>query len=115
VELSKALFRVQGMTCASCVSVIESYVGGLDGVASCVVALLQECATVKFDAARISAEQVRQAIEDVGFAAERLEHGETNSCRLDVKGMTCASCVSMIESVLSTTRFCVSRRSRDLI
>jgi Cu+-exporting ATPase len=105
VELSKALFRVQGMTCASCVSVIESYVGGLDGVASCVVALLQECATVKFDAARISAEQVRQAIEDVGFAAERLERGETNSCRLDVKGMTCASCVSMIESVLSTTRF----------
>lgn len=54
VELTKAVYRVQGMTCASCVNVIETYVGGLDGVDSCVVALLQECATVKFDAARIS-------------------------------------------------------------
>lgn len=54
VALEKAVFRVQGMTCASCVNVIETYVGDLVGVDSVVVALLQECATVRFDPAKIT-------------------------------------------------------------
>jgi Cu+-exporting ATPase len=121
------------MTCASCVNVIETYVGDLVGVQSIVVALLQECATVRFDPSKISvrklrkrkkknfsyvafflkSEQVRTAIEDVGFTAEKLAQSETNSCRLVVKGMTCASCVAMIESVVGAlTGFRKPRRKK---
>lgn len=64
-QLEKAVFRVQGMTCASCVNVIETYVGDLVGVDSIVVALLQECATVRFDPQKISVRSPRFAIAAV--------------------------------------------------
>jgi Cu+-exporting ATPase len=43
-----AFFKVTGMTCAACVSTIESYVGSMEGVEAVSVTLLTERAQVKY-------------------------------------------------------------------
>ncbi|KAG0261369.1 hypothetical protein BGZ95_004250 [Linnemannia exigua] len=58
---------VIGMTCMSCVNAITSVVSAMPGIHSILVSLKQEQATVGFDAAVISASQVKEAIEDCGF------------------------------------------------
>eukprot|EP01104_Vermistella_antarctica_P014706 TRINITY_DN4680_c3_g1_i1.p1 TRINITY_DN4680_c3_g1~~TRINITY_DN4680_c3_g1_i1.p1 ORF type:complete len:175 (+),score=37.25 TRINITY_DN4680_c3_g1_i1:87-611(+) len=61
--------HITGMTCASCVSIIESVVGGIDGVSVVSVNLLMEKGRVEYDHSLLSAEDVAAAIEDVGFSA----------------------------------------------
>jgi copper chaperone CopZ len=54
----KSSFRVTGMTCASCVAIIENYLLSTDGVLDVSVALLQESATIKHNADIISVMQL---------------------------------------------------------
>ncbi|KAF9904950.1 hypothetical protein EC991_002190 [Linnemannia zychae] len=58
---------VVGMTCMSCVNAITSVVSALPGIYNILVSLIQNEATVEFDAAVISLDQVKEAIEDCGF------------------------------------------------
>lgn len=43
-----ALFKVEGMTCASCVAMIENYVKGQEGIKGIKVSLLIEQAEVEY-------------------------------------------------------------------
>ena len=98
--------RVKGMTCASCVSAIENYVGGQEGVSKVAIALLTEKAEIKYEADKISKEAVRDAINDLGFEAEIIEDaaaGGEGKVTLIVEGMTCSSCSGSIENVLKGT------------
>ncbi len=92
--------RVEGMTCASCVSIIESFVGDLPGVRSVRVNLLSARAVVVFDPARVPFEDVEAAFSDVGFDAGRIVKEEAGQVRLTISGMTCASCANTIETLL---------------
>jgi Cu+-exporting ATPase len=58
---------VVGMTCASCVTRIERYLGRADGVAEAVVNLATERATVRYDPARIDRSGIVAAIEAAGY------------------------------------------------
>merc|ERR1712100_805018 len=58
---------ISGMTCASCVATIESFLGAQAGVRSVTVALLAERAHVVIDAAVITEEELVAAVNDVGF------------------------------------------------
>ena len=98
--------RVKGMTCASCVSAIENYVGGQEGVSKVAIALLTEKAEIKYEADKISKEAVRDAINDLGFEAAIIEDdaaGGEGKVTLIVEGMTCSSCSGSIENVLKGT------------
>ncbi|GAM17038.1 hypothetical protein SAMD00019534_002130 [Acytostelium subglobosum LB1] len=99
-SVKKAVFSVHGMTCSSCVGIIESFVSGVDGVISIQVALLQETAEVRFNPAIINEEGIAEQINTVGFEAKHIKQAEHNTLMLVIGGMTCSSCVGIIESVI---------------
>nr|XP_054385033.1 copper-transporting ATPase 2 isoform X1 [Pongo abelii]XP_054385034.1 copper-transporting ATPase 2 isoform X1 [Pongo abelii] len=149
---STTLIAIAGMTCASCVHSIEGVISQLEGVQQISVSLAKGTATVLYNPSVISPEELRAAIEDMGFEASVVSescstnplgnHNAGNSvvqttggtptsvqevaphtgrlptnhapdilakspqstravapqkCFLQIKGMTCASCVSNIE------------------
>ncbi|KAG5563188.1 hypothetical protein RHGRI_005819 [Rhododendron griersonianum] len=92
---SKALFSVVGMTCAACAGSVEKAVKRLPGIREAVVDVMNN---------RAQTETIRETIEDVGFQATLVED-ETNEkstyvCRIQIKGMTCTSCSTTVESAL---------------
>ena len=98
IETSKSLpiptdFGIEGMSCASCVLRVEKAIAAVPGVASAIVNLATERATVTYSEP-VPTEAVLQAIEKAGYEP-KLETRE-----LGVEGMTCASCVSRVEKAL---------------
>jgi Cu+-exporting ATPase len=81
------------MTCASCVMRVEKALKALPGVENAAVNLATEEATVRAGApvdTSVLAEAVRKAGYDV----------PTQESRLQIGGMTCASCVARVEKAL---------------
>jgi len=60
---------IAGMTCASCVNRIERFLGKTDGVVDANVNLATERATVTYDPALVSADDVLGAGERAGYGA----------------------------------------------
>lgn len=63
-------------------------------------------AEVKYDPNHLDPSGVAQLIEDLGFGAKLLEDDAVTQGKLDlqIRGMTCASCVHKIESKLTKTK-----------
>ena len=94
-SIAKSLsLPVQGMTCASCVSHVEGALKELPGVSNVVVNLGTNKASLTYDPARATLADMARAIDDVGYSVPTAE------LNLDVRGMTCASCVSHVEETL---------------
>ncbi|XP_012504534.1 PREDICTED: copper-transporting ATPase 2 isoform X3 [Propithecus coquereli] len=147
------VLAIAGMTCASCVQSIEGVISQREGVQQISVSLAEGTGTVLHDPSVISSEELRAAIEDMGFEASVIPAGNHSTnpvgnlsagnsmvqttggtpvsvhevaphaggapqnhdpshspkslqssrtvapqkCFLQIKGMTCASCVSNIE------------------
>uniref|UniRef100_A0A8C2KG38 Copper-transporting ATPase 2 n=1 Tax=Cyprinus carpio TaxID=7962 RepID=A0A8C2KG38_CYPCA len=104
--------RIEGMTCSSCVQAIQGMVSQRAGVYAIKVYLQEKKGIVTFDSSVTFPEELRSAIEDMGFEAW-LDQGceyiseyisytdrETRKCFVQVTGMTCASCVTNIEKNL---------------
>ncbi|PNJ60345.1 ATP7B isoform 5 [Pongo abelii] len=66
---STTLIAIAGMTCASCVHSIEGVISQLEGVQQISVSLAKGTATVLYNPSVISPEELRAAIEDMGFEA----------------------------------------------
>ncbi|CAD6260040.1 unnamed protein product [Miscanthus lutarioriparius] len=96
------------MTCAACAGSVEKAVKRLPGIHDAAVDVLGGRAQVVFYPAFVSEEKIREAIEDVGFEAKLIneEVREKNIlvCRLHIKGMTCTSCTSTVESAFQAFR-----------
>ncbi|GAF11587.1 copper(I) chaperone CopZ [Bacillus sp. JCM 19046] len=58
---------VSGMSCGHCVSSIEGSVGEMNGVNSVIVKLDEGRVTVTFDREQVSEDQLKQAIEELGY------------------------------------------------
>ncbi len=84
-------FGVQGMTCASCVTRVERTLQKQPGVEKAVVNLATEQATVVYDAEGVDMTQLIDAVNDAGYEPVRAK------LELQVKDMTCASCVGRVE------------------
>lgn len=104
-------------SCGACTSAVEAGFKGVDGVGNVSVSLVMERAVVMHDPQRISAEQIREIIEDRGFDAEVLSSdlpspvAPRNSfgvfptddgpammvTTVKIEGMTCGACTSAIE------------------
>lgn len=112
-NIAKTTLSVRGMTCASCVANIEKMVSPatLPGLQSISVNLMSEQALAEHDPSILPAEKIAEAIDDVGFEASVIstkvaypESASTDTtidtATLKIFGMTCASCVSSVESAL---------------
>ncbi|KAJ2871870.1 Cu(2+)-transporting P-type ATPase, partial [Coemansia asiatica] len=90
--------EVHGMTCSSCVALIERTLNRHEGVLSIGVSLLAQRATVSYDAAIVSESSIVQWISELGFEAKALDAAaRVAQLNLNVYGMTCASCVGAVE------------------
>ncbi|KAG5949279.1 hypothetical protein E4U53_005931 [Claviceps sorghi] len=117
-HLATTTLSVEGMTCGACTSAVEAGFTGVDGVGSVSVSLIMERAVVMHDPQIISAEKVRDVIEDRGFDARVLstdlpspavsrfadsansspKDNELVTTTIAVEGMTCGACTSAVES-----------------
>ncbi|TVR97220.1 MAG: copper-translocating P-type ATPase [Rhodospirillales bacterium] len=86
--------RIEGMSCASCVSRVERALHRLPGVRAASVSLATERAEVTVEPGRVAPEHLAEAIRRAGYAVP----SETVEVRID--GMTCASCVGRVEKAL---------------
>jgi Cu+-exporting ATPase len=85
---------IEGMTCASCVARVEKALAGVPGVTSASVNPATERASVSGDAS-VRPDALHAAVEQAGYAVRR------DSVRLQIAGMTCASCVAHVEKALA--------------
>ncbi|MCM0754012.1 heavy metal translocating P-type ATPase [Desulfovibrio aminophilus] len=97
METQKQRARVTGMHCAACSARVERGVAALPGVASAQVNLAAESLDVSWDPAALRPEEIKAAVEDMGYG---LEFAPAES-RLDLRvtGMHCAACSARVERV----------------
>jgi len=82
----KVVLDVTGMTCASCVTVIEKTLAGTAGVSRASVNLATESATVEFDPAMINIDALITTVNKVGYkAAVRASADETWQSPVDTQ------------------------------
>lgn len=122
-HMTTTTLRVEGMTCGACTSSVESTFEDVEGVGSVSVSLVMERAVVTHDAAKISAVQIRDMIDDRGFDADVVSSDQPESPLFDLEeeeaseeeadalasesgmstttlhvgGMTCGACTSAVE------------------
>ncbi|PVU97929.1 hypothetical protein BB561_000193 [Smittium simulii] len=113
-----ASYDIRGMSCASCVNLIERTVGGISQVSEVSVNLLAQQATIKYSGESSISTFIIQEIEKIGFTATERSNekvqtvtkngsvikNSTNTVKADLilYGMTCSSCVNTIEDALSS-------------
>ncbi|KAK4147846.1 E1-E2 ATPase-domain-containing protein [Dichotomopilus funicola] len=104
---------IQGMTCGACTSAVEGGFKEVSGVQSFSISLLSERAVIEHDPALLTAEAIREIIEDRGFDAEVIESTEKDqeagavsegtktasaaTTTVAIEGMTCGACTSAVE------------------
>lgn len=74
-------FKIEGMTCASCVQSIEKSVGKLSGVSNVSVNLATEKMNVAYDEAANSVSDILKAVSDAGYKA--IPEGAESSSQSD--------------------------------
>ena len=60
-------FKVDGMSCGGCVKGVTAALSAVDGVGEVKVELEAAQATVQYDPAKATVEQLHQAVEAAGF------------------------------------------------
>jgi P-type Cu+ transporter len=93
-NLKHVVLPVRGMTCSSCVSRVEKKIYGLKGVMKVRVNFGAEQLFVDLDPKKIFLTDILEAIKNIGFEIP------INQKYFSVKGLSCASCVSRVESKL---------------
>lgn len=68
-KLTVTRLQLEGMHCASCAGRVQRALSALPGVQECVVNFATESATVEHDSRRSTLEQLRRAVEEVGYRA----------------------------------------------
>lgn len=119
----KARVSISGMTCASCVGAIENALQAENGVVKTSINLLLENAEVLYDPQLITAEQITQVIDEIGYEATLVssgvpsttgenstspQKGSKRTVVVNISGMTCASCVNTIDQALAALPFVIS-------
>ena len=115
-HMATTSLRVEGMTCGACTTAVESGFKNVQGVGTVSVSLVMERAVIQHDPALLSADRIKEIIDDRGFDATVLSTDiplstdtktseslvapgpEISITTLAVEGMTCGACTSAVES-----------------
>jgi copper chaperone len=65
--MEKTTLQVSGMTCGHCEKAVKTALLGVEGVADVAVSLKSGKVDVEFDSAKVSMEQLKEAVEDQGY------------------------------------------------
>ncbi len=90
----KITLSIIGMSCASCVTRIESTIKDVLGVVSITINLASEKAFLEYDPEKTDITKIKSAINDLGYKVA------TRKTVFLIKGMHCASCVARVEKTL---------------
>jgi P-type Cu+ transporter len=96
VELKKITLQIAGMTCAACVAHNEEALGALPGVTKAVVNLATNKANVEYDPDKVTLNDMRKAVADVGYEVI------LDKIQLKIGGMSCQTCATNIETALES-------------
>src|SRR6185369_9094095 len=96
--MRKSVFRITGMSCASCAARIEKGIEKLAGVSSTTVNFATEELTVSYEEATISEADIARRVEVLGYGAILPE--PAGELTFAVRGLHCASCVNTLETKL---------------
>ncbi|KAF9379838.1 serine/threonine protein kinase Ran1 [Podila verticillata] len=127
-SLFRASLTISGMFCSSCTSKVEALLRSLPKVIPSSITVALATGNAKFDyqpdtvnnaGGSLTTNSIADKIRDLGFEADHIKIEKvlddnrsimtvidqkdaqaTTTTRLDISGMTCASCVSAIESTL---------------
>src|SRR5690349_8756383 len=91
--LTDLTFKVEGMSCASCVARVEKALKSVPGVESASINLATEKATVRADPG-VGLDVLSTVVEKAGYDVP------VETVSLSISGMTCASCVARVEKAL---------------
>jgi len=61
------VLSVEGMSCMHCVGKVESGLKSTDGVLDAKVSLEEKQAAIQFDPGKVSVDQIKQKITDIGY------------------------------------------------
>jgi Cu+-exporting ATPase len=87
--------QIQGMTCASCAKTVEKVTQKLNGVSEANVNFATEKLNISFDEAKLSLNEIQNAIDKAGYKAI----SNATNITFKIEGMTCASCAKTVEKV----------------
>jgi len=93
------IFKIDGMTCASCSSAVERVTSKLKGVDTASVNLSTEKLTIVFDETQVADDQIIEVVKKAGYSA--VIQSSEKSITMPIDGMTCAACSQAIERKLS--------------
>lgn len=110
-HLSSLEVGIVGMTCSMCSKAITQALQGTEGVSTVMVSLATDSATIVYDPARLTPQDLHTAIEDVGYEAVRISAASSSAQQDDansgtavvefsVRGMTCSMCTQGIQRAL---------------
>ena len=100
VATAEQALDIEGMTCASCVRRVERKLQQVPGVREAAVNLATERAVIRYDPKQADVPELVHAVEAAGYTAHVPASPSTTETRLDIEGMTCASCVRRVERAL---------------
>jgi len=93
---------IHGMSCASCVSVVEAALAAVPGVRKAVVNLAAERGTIHYDPKQVGPSVLVKAVAGSGYTPL------VEKATIPISGISCASCVATIEGALNHTPGVVS-------
>ncbi|MBE0451419.1 MAG: copper-translocating P-type ATPase [Clostridia bacterium] len=94
-------FKVEGMTCSSCSSIVQKKLSSLDGITYANVNIATEKGQVQYDSSKIDIQTIVNAVDNLGYKAILNEERNTQKVTLKVKGMSCTACSGQIEKSLN--------------
>lgn len=93
-------FSITGMTCAACSARIEKVLNKMDGVADASVNLALEQASVQYNPAILTTNEIIQKIEKIGYVAQLIQENE-NRKKLKEQYLTKQKWKLIISAILS--------------
>ena len=94
---NKEIYKIGGMSCASCAKAVERFTKKLDGVVSSSVNIATEKLNIEYDKQKVSFEDIKSAIEKAGYKV--IKESNTKSVELKIGKMSCAACAKAVERV----------------
>lgn len=105
-NVEKCELPIEGMHCASCAMTIEGALNQTEGVKKATVNFATEKATVEFDSATTSKENLIKTVKEAGY---NVRSGNT-TVKLTIVGMDNQHCISTVDGALSNIDGIVSKK-----